>query len=315
MAAEATAGRLLQALEGFLQRDTIDYRLGVLNIAPAQSLTLQESLRHRLQGISQVSEQGFTQHGLEFEVIVQKNQDLLFKQSLFSQLSSLGLGPLEVVAGEGQTIYLRPAGGSILAQPKPHTSTAPTVPGSQGTASRQPPPDRTPGGTSPTAPHEGAAKYKPGYRKSWAVLIGINEYQQWPRLQYAVNDARAIEKLVRGLGFDEVITVLDREATQQRILRVLGDELYAKTQDDDRVFIFFAGHGQTQDLPNAGKDGYIIPVDGDLNNYYSTAISMQQLQRLADRIRAKHMFYAMDACFSGLLLRFRGESLDHPPSI
>jgi uncharacterized caspase-like protein len=130
-----------------------------------------------------------------------------------------------------------------------------------------------------------------------------------------VNDARAIEKLVRGLGFDEVITVLDREATQQRILRVLGDELYAKTQDDDRVFIFFAGHGQTQDLPNAGKDGYIIPVDGDLNNYYSTAISMQQLQRLADRIRAKHMFYAMDACFSGLLLRFRGESLDTPPSI
>jgi hypothetical protein len=181
MAAEATAGRLLQALEGFLQRDTIDYRLGVLNIAPAQSLTLQESLRHRLQGISQVNEQGFTQHGLEFEVIVQKNQDLSFKQSLFSQLSSLGLGTLEVVAGEGQTIYLRPAGGSILAQPKPHTSTAPTlsdstptVPGSQGTASRQPPPDRTPGGTSPTAPHEGAAKYKPGYRKSWAVLIGIN---------------------------------------------------------------------------------------------------------------------------------------------
>jgi uncharacterized caspase-like protein len=159
----------------------------------------------------------------------------------------------------------------------------------------------------------GTAKYKAGYRKSWAVLIGINEYQRWPKLQYAVNDARAIEKLVRGLGFDEVITVLDQEATQQRILRVLGDDLYAKTQDDDRVFIFFAGHGQTQDLPNAGKDGYIIPVDGDLNNYYSTAISMQQLQRLADRIRAKHMFYAMDACFSGLLLRFRGESLDNPP--
>ena len=322
MAAEATAGRLLQRLEEFLQRDTVDYRLGVLNINASQSLTLQEGLRHRLQGIRRVDEQGLTQHGLEFNVIVQKDQDLSFKQSLFAQLSRLGLGTLEVVAGEGQTMYLRPASDAIAAQPKPDALTAPvpssggtpTAPGSHDTASRQPPPGSTPGASSPALPPGGTAQYKPGYRKSWAVLIGINEYQQWPKLQYAVNDARAIETLVRGLGFDEVITVLDREATQQRILRVLGDDLYAKTQDDDRVFIFFAGHGQTQDLPNAGKDGYIIPVDGDLKNYYSTAISMQQLQRLADRIRAKHMFYAMDACFSGLLLRFRGEALDDPPA-
>lgn len=108
--------------------------------------------------------------------------------------------------------------------------------------------------------------------------------------------------------------ILDSEATQQRILRVLGDELYAKTQDDDRVFIFYAGHGQTQDLPNESKVGYLIPVDGDLKNYYSTAISMRQLQDLANGIRAKHMFYAMDACFSGLLLRLRGETLDDPLS-
>jgi uncharacterized caspase-like protein len=40
---------------------------------------------------------------------------------------------------------------------------------------------------------------------------------------------------------------------------------------------------------------------------------MQQLQDLADRIRAKHMFYAMDACFSGLLLRLRGEALGGSP--
>jgi uncharacterized caspase-like protein len=40
---------------------------------------------------------------------------------------------------------------------------------------------------------------------------------------------------------------------------------------------------------------------------------MRQLQDLADRIRAKHMFYAMDACFSGLLLRMRGEALNNPP--
>jgi hypothetical protein len=91
-----------------------------------------------------------------------------------------------------------------------------------------------------------------------ALQIGIDDYQQWPKLQYAVNDARSVESLVRGLGFTEVISVLDGDATKQRILRILGDELYAQTHPDDRVFIFFAGHGQTQDLPTGGVE--IVPV-------------------------------------------------------
>jgi Caspase domain len=320
MAAESAAGRLLQGLEEFLNRDTIAYRLVFLNVNDGHSLPLQQALRNRVKGIRQVNEHGFVQNGLELDVSVAKDQDVPFIQSLFAQLAGLGPDTLEAVAGEGETIYLRKAGGSMPAQPKPsrapsgQTSEAPsTPPRTQETGSGQFPPALTPAATSSATPSVGATTYSPGYRKSWAVLIGINEYQQWPKLQYAVNDARSVEKLVKGLGFDEIIMILDADATRQRILRVLGDELYAKTQDDDRVFIFFAGHGQTQDLPTGGKDGYIVPVDGDLNDYYSTAISMQQLQGLADRIRAKHMFYAMDACFSGLLLRLRGEALNNRP--
>jgi hypothetical protein len=320
MAAESAAAKLIQGIEEFLNRDTTAYRLVVLNVTDSQALTFQESLRHRVKGVRHVNEHSSQQNVAELNVSVEKDQDLPFKQSLFSQLSSLGLGTFEVVAGEGETIYLRKAGSSMPAQPKPDPSplpkpsgSSPPSPGPQDTVSRQPLPRVAQGGASPTVSPVGTTKYNSGYRKSWAVLIGINEYQQWPKLRYAVNDAQSVETLVRKLGFDEVIMVLDGEATQQRILRVLGDELYTKTQDDDRVFIFFAGHGQTQDLPSGGKDGYIIPVDGDLNNYYSTAISMQQLQRLADRIRAKHMFYAMDACFSGLLLQLRGEALNDLP--
>ncbi len=32
------------------------------------------------------------------------------------------------------------------------------------------------------------------YRESWAVMIGINDYEHWPKLRYAVNDANGIEK-------------------------------------------------------------------------------------------------------------------------
>jgi hypothetical protein len=295
LAAKSAGEKLLAGIEQFMTRDTTAYRLVVRNVNDAQALAFQESLRNRIHGVRQVEESSSQPGVAELEVSVAKAQDLPFKQSLFAQLSSLGPGPFEVVAGEGETMHLRKV-------------SAPPAPGS-----RQSPPGGAQSGDTPNPPLTFKTIYTKGYAKSWAVLIGINEYQQWPKLRYAVNDARAVEALVRQLGFDEVVVVLDREATQQRILRILGDELYTKTQDNDRVFIFFAGHGQTQDLPGGGKDGYIIPVDGDLTNYYSTAISMQQLQRLADRIRAKHMFYAMDACFSGLLLQLRGEALDDPP--
>jgi hypothetical protein len=320
MAAEAAAGKLIHGIEAFLKRDTTAYRLVVLNIDDSQALTFQESLRQGVKGVRQVDESRARQNRAEINVSVEKDQELPFKQSLFSQLSNLGLGTFEVVAGEGETIYLRKAESSMSAQPKLHTSplpqppgSSPPSPGAQDTVSREPPPGVPQEGGPSIVSTPGPTQYTPGYRKSWAVLIGINEYQHWPKLQYAVNDARAIESLVKGLGFDEVIMVLDGDATEQRIRYVLGDELHAKTQDNDRVFIFFAGHGQTQDLPDGMKDGFIIPVDGDLNNYYSTAISMQQLQRLADRIRAKHILYVMDACFSGLLLRLRGEALHAPP--
>ena len=130
------------------------------------------------------------------------------------------------------------------------------------------------------------------------MVIGINEYQKWPKLKHAVNDARSMGDVLRKIGFDEIIMLLDGDATQQNIRRVLGDDLYAKTQDEDRVFIFFAGHGQTQDLPNNSKAGYIIPVEGELNNYYSTAISMHpasgalgSLARQAHALCARLVFF------------------------
>ena len=95
MAAESAAGRLLQGLEEFLNRDTIAYRLVVLNVNDVHSLPLQQALRNRVKGIRKVNEHGFVQNGLELAVSVAKDQDVPFIQSLFAQLSGLGLDTLE----------------------------------------------------------------------------------------------------------------------------------------------------------------------------------------------------------------------------
>ncbi|MBW1780602.1 MAG: caspase family protein [Deltaproteobacteria bacterium] len=153
---------------------------------------------------------------------------------------------------------------------------------------------------------ESPSQEKDLYGKSFAVVIGINAYEKWPSLEFAVNDARAITEKLKESGFDHITVILDKEATHRRILTELFHELPERVGRNDRLFLYFAGHGQTEDLPKGGKRGYIIPVDGDVSNYGATAISMDQIRSLSSRIPAKHILYAMDSCYSGLGLNRSG---------
>jgi peptidoglycan/xylan/chitin deacetylase (PgdA/CDA1 family)/tetratricopeptide (TPR) repeat protein len=156
-------------------------------------------------------------------------------------------------------------------------------------------------------PPTAASTRPPLYRESWAVLVGIDEYKGWPRLSYAVNDARAVrDLLVDRYRFkpENVTLLLNGEATRAAILSALGDRLAdpARVQKDDRVLVFFAGHGVTRRLPSGKNLGYLVPVDAEPGSYAGQAISMTTLQDVSDSIPAKHVFFVTDACYSGLAL-------------
>ena len=78
---------------------------------------------------------------------------------------------------------------------------------------------------------------------------------------------------------------------------------------DDRLFVFFAGHGLTASLPWGGEEGYLLPVDGDPADLALTAISMEDVGRIARRIPAKHILFTVDACYSGFAI-----TRDVPPA-
>lgn len=153
-----------------------------------------------------------------------------------------------------------------------------------------------------------------GYNRSYAVVIGIDDYAAWPKLQYAVKDAESVASLlVTSFGFQkDAITILKNgEATRKGIIDTLTARLstLAKNQDD-RVFIFFAGHGTTVRL-NSGRDlGYIIPADASASNIIADAIPMSDLQHISESLTAKHVFFVMDCCYSGLGLT-RGMSMQN----
>ena len=145
------------------------------------------------------------------------------------------------------------------------------------------------------------------YRESWAAVIGIDAYQTWPALSYASNDAQSVrDLLLNKYNFkpDHVFLLLDKQATRQNILSLLGDKLANPdlVKHEDRVFVFFAGHGATRHLASGRDLGYIIPVDADLSNYEGQAISMTNFQDIAEAIPAKHLLFVMDSCYSGLAL-------------
>ena len=147
------------------------------------------------------------------------------------------------------------------------------------------------------------------YNKSYAVIIGIDQYKNLSfdmQLSYAVQDAKGVEDaLKKHFKFDEIITIFNKEATKDNITKILSGDL-SRLSKEDSVFIFWAGHGYTEKTPY-GDLGYLIPFDGSFkNSEMYMNISMTTIKDVSKRIPAKHIFFVMDSCYSGLMAEKRG---------
>ncbi len=140
------------------------------------------------------------------------------------------------------------------------------------------------------------------YEHSYAVVIGIDKYSNsdMPGLNGAVRDARAVAEILEGQGF-EVIKLENEQATRAAITEILGDRLREKINHNDRVLVYFAGHGYSVGEKERTL-GYLMPVGADVLSPCSTGISMKEMQDWFAAYRAKHVMYVADACYSGLAL-------------
>ncbi len=136
------------------------------------------------------------------------------------------------------------------------------------------------------------------YYKSWAVVIGINDYLVAPKLDGAVEDGKAVADAFRKLGFQEVLEVYNKDASSKRMHFILNEYLPRKVGRHDRVVLFFAGHaGASQDMHN--KDiGYLVPWDAQVSNV-SKAVTMDHLKEFSRRVMAKHVLFVLDSAVSG----------------
>ncbi len=157
------------------------------------------------------------------------------------------------------------------------------------------------------------------YHDQWALIIGVNKYQQLNPLEYAVEDAKSMKSLLStqyGFAEDNILMLLDNEATKDNI----EDSFYRlieNTGPNDCVVFYFAGHGETkQRIGESVRDlGYLIPVNGNPERLERTALSMDRIRTISDELPAKSVLFLVDACYGGLAARGQyrspGDNIDY----
>ncbi len=155
--------------------------------------------------------------------------------------------------------------------------------------------------TQPPAP---APPQSVAIPRSYAVVIGIAKYAdpQVPALEFSDRDAESIYSILispEGGNFhaENVHKLVGAKATLANIRHELEVWLPSVAKGDDRVLVYFAGHGFI-----TGGKAYLAPYDLKLSSISSTAYPMDTLGSVfANKINAKYKVLLTDSCHSGAI--------------
>ena len=156
------------------------------------------------------------------------------------------------------------------------------------------------------------------YDASYALVIGNGKYTSgWDNLPGVASDVTAVKTVLENQGFTvETAENLASRDFSNRILQFIDDYGY---EPNNRLLIYYAGHGHTLKSTGDGRDlGYVVPVDAPLPSkdelgFKRKAIPMDDILNFAKKIQSKHALFVFDSCFSGRLVS-RGE-IKVPPII
>ncbi len=129
-----------------------------------------------------------------------------------------------------------------------------------------------------------------------ALVIGLSSYahlSEAATLDHARSEAALLRDTLKGpAGYDSVITLLDRQATRERILHALTVELPETLEPADTLLITFLGHGVGADMGMPS----LLPHDATVATAHETALGLQELVDLVTtHIHARQVLVFTDA--------------------
>lgn len=122
-----------------------------------------------------------------------------------------------------------------------------------------------------------------------ALVVGNGDYERLTRLANPANDARAIEQMLDGLGFDTTVA-MDRNA---RRLRRDIEGFVEDAEGADVAVVYYSGHGI-----EAGGENFLIPVDADISALDDAGEKLVPMSKLLAELNASVpvTIVLLDAC-------------------
>jgi tetratricopeptide (TPR) repeat protein len=139
--------------------------------------------------------------------------------------------------------------------------------------------------------------------KTYALVVGISSYQNIRPLKYADDDAYLFSKFLLDQNIctsNSLYLLIDSNATTANFYRDLKKILY-KVKNNDKVFIYFAGHG---DVETDLESGFLLTYNCEKNNYPASSIDITMLEKHINAFvnKSVNVILITDACRSGNLV-------------
>ncbi len=153
---------------------------------------------------------------------------------------------------------------------------------------------------------DSSGKEVSSFSGSYALIVGVSKYTNgWPSLPGVNKDIPLVREALEQKGFKVTILKNPNSAELEDGFEKFIEQYGSK--EDNRLLIYFAGHGHTVKPKYKGEAlGYIVPADApdphvDLRRFRRLAISMQRIEEYSLNIDARHVLFLFDSCFSGSL--------------
>ncbi|MBK8607574.1 MAG: caspase family protein [Chitinophagaceae bacterium] len=137
----------------------------------------------------------------------------------------------------------------------------------------------------------------------------ISQYKLVPSLQFAHKDAQAFEDFLLSDAGGKVPkanieTFLNENANKNNVADAISI-IARKAKPGDRVYFFFAGHGDMEDLTQI-ENGLLLLYNSPHGNYFGMkddVLEILDLKRYLSPLsqRGTEMIFVVDACHSGNL--------------
>jgi hypothetical protein len=147
------------------------------------------------------------------------------------------------------------------------------------------------------------------YKGSYALVIGNGSYHNgWDPLSGAIQDVREVARALDRSGFQ---VTLKTDLSRNEFHRAVSEFVLNHGEESDaRLLFYYAGHGYTKMSATGEEIGYLVMVDApdpgkEPVGFSLASIDMQYFISQAKMIKARHVLFIFDSCFSGSILNLR----------